>query len=350
MRFPSGMFATNYPEDRAIIRTRFQWAMFLGFLALLLSLPHFGSSHLITLVTTTGFAVISCLGLNLLTGYCGQISVAQSAFMGVGGYTAAIITVRAGLPFWVALPCAGICAGLVGVFFGAPSLRIKGLYLALTSIAAQFILQFIFLHWTSMTGGSIGLVVPSPSLGPITLDTDISYYYLTIIIVIVMTYFAKRLVTTKVGRAFIAIRDNDIVAEGLGINPFYYKLLAFFICCFYAGVSGALWVFYVCVINVENYSLWQSVMLLGMVVIGGMGSIAGAIFGVLFVGGLGEITHAVAPVLARVLPGVAAFIGTALPLIVTGLVIMLFLIFEPRGLAHRWQLFRGEMNLWPFTY
>ncbi|MEW6033263.1 MAG: branched-chain amino acid ABC transporter permease [Chloroflexota bacterium] len=331
----------------AVVRTNLQWGILVAFLLLLFALPLFLPAEYIYLAIYISVGIIAALGLNILTGFCGQISIGQAAFMGVGAFSAGILISRFQIPFWFAVPIAGITAGLVGLFFGIPSLRVKGLYLALATLAAQFIIHFVLVHFF---GGDTGVHVKPPSLGPLVFATDRSFYYIALVSVILFTFLAKNIVRTRVGRAFIAIRDNDIAAEVMGIDIFRYKLLAFFIGCFFAGVAGALWATYMGLASVEHYTLLESVWLLGMIVVGGMGSIAGTIFGVVFIRVVEYLTQLVAPTLGTMVPALSGNLLSALEILVFSLIILLFLIFEPRGLAHRWEIFKASYRLHPWAH
>jgi len=345
MELPCGIFQQNYAEDMAIIRTRTQWVVLAAFLALLFASPFFLTDTLLTIAIVIGITVISVHGLNILTGYCGQISMGHAAFMAVGGYISGILTAKFGWPFFAALPCAALGAGLVGLLFGLPSLRIKGFYLIMATVAAQFIIIWIILQ-LYITGGPNGLAVPRPSIAGFVFKSKASYFCLVMVFAILSTLVAKNLVRTRVGRAFIAIRDNDLAAEVMGINVFGYKLLAFFIGCVFAGVSGALLVHFVRYAFTAQFAFLDSVWYLGMLIVGGMGSIIGAILGAVALKLLDELVTAMGPVMSAL---VAAQAAASLALIARGVVIILFLIFEPRGLAHLWGLIKSYISLWPFS-
>jgi len=347
MGLPSGTFNQGYAQDMAIFRTRTHWVMLIAFLIFLFTCPLFFGDRILTVLTIIGITVISVHGLNILTGYCNQISMGHAGFMAVGAYTSAILTAKLGFSFWAALPCAALAAGIVGIIFGLPSLRIKGFYLIMATIAAHFIIIWVILQLYGITGGSDGLAVPRPEIGGFVFKSKSSYFYLVMIIACLGTFLAKNLVRTRAGRAFIAIRDNELAAEVMGVNLLSYKLVAFFIGCVYAGVAGSLLVHYVAFATVDQFPFMNSVWYLGMLIVGGMGSTAGAIFGVVFLKLLDELVTIVGPILsAAVAPQAAA----SLSLIMRGLVIILFLIFEPRGLAHRWQMVKAYYRLWPFSH
>ena len=331
----------------AIFRTRLHWGMLFAFLIFLFTCPLFFSDRILTIMTMIGIAIISVHGLNILTGYCGQISIGHVGFMAVGAYTSAILTAKLGWPFWAALPCAALAAGMAGLIFGLPSLKIKGFYLIMATIAAHFIIIWLVLQLQNITGGADGLAVPKPKIGSIVLKSKASYFYLVMIIACLATLLAKNIVRTRAGRAFVAIRDNDLAAEVMGISLWSYKLQAFFIGCVYAGVAGALLVHYYGFASVDQFPFMDSVWYLGMLIVGGMGSTAGAIFGAVSLKLLDELVTIVGPILSA---AVAAQAAASLALITRGLVIILFLIFEPRGLAHRWGMIKAYYRLWPFSH
>jgi len=347
MALPSGTFNQSYDQDMAIFRTKTQWLILLVFLAFLFTSPLYFSDRILTILTIIGITVISVHGLNILTGYCNQISIGHAGFMAVGAYTSGMLTAHLGWSFWAALPCAALAAGLVGILFGLPSLKVKGFYLIMATIAAQFIIIWLILQFRNITGGGDGLAVPRPEIGDFVFRSKASYFYLVMAIACLATFVAKNIVRTRAGRAFIAIRDNELAAEVMGINLWAYKLLAFFIGCVFAGVAGALLVHYVAFATVDQFPFMNSVWYLGMLIVGGMGSTTGVIFGVVSLKLLDELVVIVGPMLAvAVAPQAAASLG----LIMRGLVIIIFLIFEPRGLAHRWQMVKAYYRLWPFSH
>jgi len=350
MPLPSGIYSVTYRKDMAIFRTWVHWVLLVGFLALLAIIPQFATRSQLNTLITIACTVIAVHGLNLLTGYCGQISIGHSAFVAVGAYTSAALCNEMGFSFWIAMPLAGISAGLMGLVFGAPSLRVKGFYLAITTLGAQFIITFAIIHLPGITGGVRSLDVIPPALFGYRIETDRSYYYLAMGAAIVVTYFVKNITRTGVGRAFVAIRDNDLAAEGMGINLFYYKMLAFFLGCLLGGISGSIYAHYLQTINIEYFSLIDSIWYLGMLIVGGLGHILGAIFGSIFIILLREAVMKVAPIIINALPFLGVEFGAAMGLFVMGLVIMLFLVFEPRGLAHRWEIIKTKVRLYPFPY
>jgi branched-chain amino acid transport system permease protein len=350
MSLPSGIFQESYAQDMAIFRTRTQWILLLAFLVLLFTMPVYSGDRLLTIATIMGITIISVLGLQILTGYCGQISIGHAGFMAVGGYVSAVLTAKLGWPFWLALPCAGLGAGFVGIIFGLPSLKIKGFYLIMATVAAHFIIIWLILQLYGVTGGANGISVPRPMIGGLVIKSKASYFYLVMIITCLAIYLAKNIVRTRAGRAFIAIRDNDLAAEVMGVNLWAYKLTAFFIGCVFAGVAGSLLVHYYAFTSTDTFPFMNSVWYLGMLIVGGMGSITGVIFGTVFLKLLDELVTVFGPTLAAIFPASAAQAAASLGLIMRGLVIILFLIFEPRGLVHRWELVKSYYRRWPFSY
>jgi len=349
VHLPCRTFNETYEQDMAIVRTRLQWILLAAAIVFGLCIPLFTGTYVLTIVITTMSIIIAALGIQILTGYCGQLSVGHSAFVAVGAYSSALLVSQSGLSFWIAVPVAGIAAGLVGLLVGLTSIRLKGFYLIISTLAAQFIIMYVIIHWTSVTGGSFGMSAPAPKLGGIEFATTQSYFYIVFIALLIATYVAKNIVRTNVGRAFIAIRDNDLAAEVMGIHLTAYKLLAFFIGCAFAGIGGALAAHARGVITPDSYTLVQSFWYLGYIIIGGLGTITGVFFGVIFVSALNNGLAMFLSSLSTIFPGAGSLLAP-LMLVIFGLVIILFLTFEPRGLAHRWQIFKAYYRLWPFSY
>ncbi len=349
MDLPAGTRNYNYAQDMAIFRTKTHWAMLIALLAVLFTAPLYWGNYWLFVANLIGITIIAATGLNILTGYCGQLSIGHAGFIAVGAYTSAILTNKLELPFLVGLISAGFVTGLVGMLFGIPSLRIKGFYLAISTIAAQFIIIWVLNHWTNVTGGFNGIVVPIATIGGITFRTQSSQFFLILIITALVIFLAKNIARTRTGRAFVAIRDNDLAAEVMGVNLFRYKLLAFFVGCFLAGIAGSLLAHSRGSISPEHFSMTDSILYVGMIIIGGLGTTIGPIFGVITIQMLQQGITFLSPVLENAFALPAGF-TTGIGPMVFGLVIILFLILEPRGLAHRWQLFKASYRLWPFSY
>jgi branched-chain amino acid transport system permease protein len=344
-----GDFRTSYEKDSVIFQTPFIKVCMALFLAGLLALPFLLKSEYLWVALQIVIAAIGAVGLNILTGFTGQISLGQGAFLGVGAYTSAYITAKMGLSFWIGVPAAGIVTAMAGMVFGIPSLRLKGLYLAIATLASQFILEWIFVRWESVTGGSYGIVVPRPSIAGFTFESDSSFYYIVLAIAVVMVLFAANLMRTKTGRAFMAVRDHYISAEIMGINLFKYRLLSFGISSFYAGVAGALYGHSLKFVSSEQFGIWVSIVYLAMIIIGGLGSIIGSIFGAVFMMLLPKLLSVVTEIVSADMPSITRLV-TAFEQGIFGLIIVLFLIFEPDGLAHRWKLVKSYWKLYPFSY
>jgi branched-chain amino acid transport system permease protein len=347
MGLSSGTFNQSYAQDMAIVRTKAQWVILLVFLVFLFTSPLHFSDRILTIMTIIGITIISVHGLNILTGYCGQISIGHVAFMAVGAYTSAVLCAKLGWSFWAALPCAALMAGMVGLLFGLPSLRVKGFYLIMATIAAHFIIIWVIIQLRNVTGGADGIAVPRPEIGDFVFKSKASYFYLVMVIACLATFLAQNIVRTRAGRAFVAIRDNDLAAEVMGVSLWTYKLLAFFIGCVFAGVAGSLLVHYFAFASPTQFPFMDSVWYLGMLIVGGEGSVVGAILGAVSLKLLDELVTIVGPILSAV---VAAQAAASLSLIMRGFVIIIFLIFEPRGLAHRWEIIKAYFKLWPFSY
>ncbi len=350
MSLPSGTRNYTYAQDMALLRTRTHWTLMILFIVALYLAPAYLGNYWLGVANLIGITLIAAVGLNILVGYCGQLSIGHAGFIAVGAYTAAVLTNRFEMPFLFGLISAGLMAGIIGTIFGLPSIRVKGFYLAITTIAAQFIIIWVINHW-SLTGGFVGIRVPYPSIFGYVFRTETSQFFLITTIAVVTVFLSKNLARTRVGRAFIAIRDNDLAAEVMGINLLYYKLLAFFIGCFFAGIAGALLAHWIGFMNAEQFSLTESILYIGMIIIGGLGTAVGPVFGVVFIRLLQQIlTVQVVPFLETTFTMFPAGFATGVTPMLFGLVIILFLILEPRGIAHRWALFKSAYRLWPFSY
>ena len=349
MGLPCGTHNYTYDQDMAIMRTKTHWALLIALLVLLFTAPLYSSNYLLSVFNLIGITVIAAIGLNILLGYCGQLSIGHAGFIAVGAYTAAVLTNRLELPFLVGLIAAGLMAGFVGLIFGIPSLKVKGFYLGIATIAAQFIIIWVINH-LEITGGFTGIAVPYASIGGFVFKSEASQFYLIMVIVIMCTFFAKNLARTRIGRAFVAIRDNDLAAEVMGVNLFYYKLLAFFIGCFLAGIAGSLLAHWIGFMNAEQFSIGESILYIGMVIIGGLGTALGPILGVIFIRLLQQGMIFIAPTIEAAIPALPAGFATGIAPMLFGVIIVLFLIYQPRGLAHRWMLFKSAYRLWPFSY
>ena len=468
---PAGVFDTTYEEDMAIDRTpRDKLWKNLAFLALLL-VPLLSvsgplglkliSDQYVSLIARVSIFVIAVQGLNILVGYTGQMSLGHAAFMAIGAYGSAILARELGFTFWTALPASALLTGLIGLVFGLPSLRVKGFYLAMATLAAQFIIPWALRYpMEDLTGGTRPLSVPAPMVGPfasyaddiisddaplvfeagdiyfsdvisvrivevdgayptielinpggdivprgdvnmtvhedaagnvtglsyiaskageyhvaiaasestesfearvsrsktLSFASDIAMYYIIVPLAVLLMFLARNIIRTRTGRAFISVRDNDLAAELLGINVFTYKLRAFFLSAVYAGIAGCLLAFERNSLSLDMFQLDVSIEMLAMLIIGGAGFPLGAMFGVTFIRLLQEAAiPTLRPWLADLLPQVFPFIDvvnitSAINPILFGGALIIFLVLEPRGIAHRWEVFKVAWKIRPYSY
>jgi len=344
----SGEFHTSYAGDMGIFETRRAGWLLAAFIVALFAIPFVAGSYWLDVANRAAIAVIAATGLNILTGFTGQISLGNAAFLAVGAYTTAFLA-NHGVPFLLACPLAGIVTALAGMVFGIPSLRLKGLYLAMATLAAHFIIEFTSSHWEAVTGGVAGTSVPSPRILGFDFSDDRRLFFLIVPACIAHLYFAKNLFRTRVGKAFVAIRDQDISAEVMGVDVFRYKLLSFAVSSFYVGVAGSLLAYQARIISPENFPLGVAIDHLGMIIIGGLGSVLGSILGAVFLTLLPEVLRLATSALSGSFPHLVQLF-TPLKGAVFGLTIVLFLIFEPDGLADLWRRVRNWFRLYPFSY
>ncbi|MBD9584538.1 branched-chain amino acid ABC transporter permease [Delftia acidovorans] len=340
-----GTLKESYIADAALFDSRTQriWLAMAG--ALLLLFPFMASDYWLYLACLVSINVAGATGLNILTGYTGLVSLGQAAFMGLGAYTVAIVQARWGTPVLFNLLAGGFVAMLGGIVVGLPSLRVKGLYLAIATIAASFIAHFLFAN-LKLTGGTAGLTLQPATVFGVALDTSFRLYWVIVPVTLLMLLGAANLFRTRIGRAFIAIRDRDISAEVLGIPLLRYKLLSFGLSSFYAGVAGGLWAYFFRVVTPESFPLLMSIFFLAAIIVGGMGSILGGILGAVFMTMVPELLK----LIVDLLPGgseLAVFLSPVRTM-VFGLLIIVFLVFEPQGLAEMWRRLRRFFHLWPF--
>src|SRR5689334_15972220 len=280
----SGYYKTTYAKDMALYPLPVaRWTVAV-IVALLCIAPFALHEYYVSILNLILVATVGALGLNILVGYTGQISIGHAAFMSVGAYTAANLAVRLGLPFWLTLPAGGLMAAFIGALVGIPSLRIKGLYLAIATLAGQLIIEWTINHVPAISGGAQSSIeVPRPDLFGFVLNTQGRLYYFLLFFAIVAIVATLNLMRSRIGRAFIAVRDQDIAAEIIGIDIYRYKLLSFAISSFYAGVCGVLYTYYFGIANYEAFQIVVSIDYLAMIIIGGLGSVLGSVLGAAFV-------------------------------------------------------------------
>jgi branched-chain amino acid transport system permease protein len=343
-----GDFHTTYAQDMAIFDSTIARVLLGAFLVLLAVFPFFATGYWLDVSNRIGIAVIAATGLNILTGFTGQISLGNAAFLAVGAYSTAALSAR-GVPFLIAVPSSGLITAIVGMIFGFPSLRLKGLYLAIATLAAHFIVEFTAVHWESITGGVNGISIAPPQILGFAFDDDRKLYFPILVAAVGMLWFARNLFRTRVGKAFVAIRDQDISAEVMGVQVFRHKLLSFAVSSFYVGVAGSLLAYQAKIISPENFPLGIAIDQLGMIIIGGLGSVLGSILGATFITLLPEVLRLVTGSLSDSFPHLIQLFS-ALKLGIFGLAIVLFLIFEPDGMAARWHRIKAYWKLYPFSY
>jgi len=335
----------------AIIRTRWHWIALAVLATALVFYPLIASSAWVRFATISGITIIAVLGLQILLGLAGQVSVGQSAFMGIGAYFSAIAAAKLNLPFPIPIFVGASGAAIVGILFGLPAARIKGFYLALTTLAVQFVFQFSVVRLPEKWfGGSAGITVAPPLIFGTTINTPTGFYFMTLPFTVLAVLAALFILRSRVGRAFISVRDNDLAAEVTGINVTYYKIVAFGLASFFAGVAGGLLAYENRLAHFEQFSLFESIWFMGMLIVGGVGSILGAVLGAISLRLIQELLTLIGPFLAQMLPGDRIDIAYPMVNVVLGALIILFLVYQPRGLAHVYRQGERYVRLWPFPY
>ncbi|WP_024577632.1 MULTISPECIES: branched-chain amino acid ABC transporter permease [unclassified Afipia] len=350
---PSGDFRTSYLTDKTIFPSRAGTIACVVGVLLLMLCPLFLQRYELSLMIYIGIYAVAALGLNILTGFCGQISLGHGAFFGLGAFGSTYLSNRYSIPVPLSIPLAGLIATAIGMFVGIPAARIKGLYLAIATLAAQYLLEDFFSRAEWFTGGAAGAFAKPYALFGYQLSGDRLYFYVVLAHLVILTLFAANFLRSRTGRAFVAIRDHYLSAEIMGIPLTRYKILAFGISTFYAGVAGGLMAHFTGFVSAESVNLLLSIQFFAMIIIGGLGSVMGTLMGAIFIVLLPEVLEFI----------VSALKGTGLPFIShasnsldfakeasIGLVIILFLIFEPKGLIHRWHLIKAYWKLFPFAH
>jgi len=362
---PCGTYHQNYVKDHAWWQTRFiKFKMILLAAALFIGIPLIADSYWLSVCNQIGYTLLGALGVQLLIGFCGQVTLGHAAFIAVGAYCSTLLILEfpwpgflidLGLAYPLSIVMAAITAGLWSVFFGLPSVRVKGFYLILTTMAAQFItVDFIITQYISQIGGrgqAFSLPPGTIRVGPWVIDNDLKVYYMMLVLVILLIAALANLLRTRVGRAWVAIRDNDISAEVMGINILTYKLMAFFVAGFIGGVAGAFWISNLAAISPEHFPWFWSLWLVGVILIGGVGSIHGTVFGSVFMVVVMELLQFAIMPFTDTGWGIKLFENFLfLKEAAFGLAICIFMIFEPNGIAYRWWQIKNYFNLWPFSY
>ena len=339
MRF---LFKTDYSQDISLAKHKGHVFWYSVLVLLLIGAPWIVSEYGLAQITFVLIYAIAALGLMLLAGFTGQFSLGHAAFLGVGAYTQAYMT-NAGAPFPVALFCAAALSAVTGWIVGLPALRLKGIYLGMATLSFGFIVEEVLARWESVTGGNAGMHIGKPEMFGWVLETDSQFYFLCLGITIVATLAIANLLRSPTGRAFVAIRDSEISAQSMGIHLASYKTTSFALSAALAGVAGALYAHKLHFISPEQFNLLQSIDLILMIVIGGLGSIHGAFLGAIFLITMPQL-------IAQVKDYLPPFIGQAAGLqgVVYGSVLIAFVLFEPMGIYGRWLKIRTYFELFPF--
>ena len=356
---PCGDFKQDYASDTRIFdTTASRWWCVAGVLLLCL-LPvvsettGFDLKYELSLLIQVGYLGIAALGLNILVGFTGQISIGHAAFFGFGAFASPYLNNKFGVPVFFAIPLAGLMATAAGMLFGIPAARLKGLYLAIATLAAQFILQDFFARADWFSGGTHGAPASPFTIFGVAFDTDATFFYVVLAYVVLMYLGAANLMRTRDGRALVAVRDHYLSAEMMGINLTKYRTMSFGISSFYAGIGGALYAHYLGFVSVEGFTILFSIQFLGMIIIGGLGSIMGSLMGTAFMVLLPEVMDGLTGALAGTAVDLALGLKDNLAYlreVAIGVTIILFLVFEPDGLAHRWRQIKAYWKLYPFSY
>ena len=344
----SGYFRTSYGKDLALVGTRLQRLSLAALAIALIGFPLIASPFQLDLACQVFLACVGSLSLMLLTGYAGQISLGHAGLMAAGAFTVGILFRETNAPFWITLPAAALVGALLGIIFGLPSLRLRGLYLAVSTLALHFVVIYLGGEYESRRGYSTGIVIDPPKLGTISITDGRAWYFILLIAAVATLLLCANLLRARTGRAWRAIRARETVAEALGIGIASYKLLAFVISSAMTAVAGALFAYYRGFVSVEAFSLFLTIQYLAMVIIGGMGSLLGALLGAGFVtlfpylieSGLLALPEAQSYASLLFAVNYSAF----------GLVMILFLIWEPLGLVGIWHRVQNYFLLWPFKH
>ena len=344
----SGYFRTGYAQDLRLVETRTERWTLSVLLVLLLAFPFLASPFLLDLANQVFLAGIGAIALMLLTGYAGQISLGHAGLLAAGAFTAGILFKELNAPFWATLPAAALVGALLGVVFGLPSLRLRGLYLAVSTLALHFLVVYLGGEYEAKRGFSTGILVDPPTLGSWTITGGRTWYFILGLAVAATLIVCLNLLRSGTGRAWAAIRANETVAEALGIGVAAHKLLAFVISSALTALAGALFAYYRGFVSVEAFSLFLSIQYVAMIIIGGIGSVLGAILGAMFVT---LFPYGIEAGL-RALPGARRYAGMlfAVNYAAFGAVMILFLVLEPQGLVGIWRRVQTYFLLWPFKH
>ncbi len=348
----TGIYRRTYRAELALRHTRAEHLRLVLVIAALIATPYLVTDYWLGIINTIGIAVIGAVGLNILVGFTGQISLGQGGFLAVGAYTSALLHTRADVPVPLSILAAMLTTAAAGAFFGLPALRLKGLYLAIATLASQEIIIFVVKRWEWLTAGAGYLDVDRLEILGWRVERtlfEFQWYWIIVTLATLSVLAARNLFRTGLGRAFMAVRDQDIAAEAIGVDTTRTKVLAFAVSSMFVGLAGALTAHYTETVTWERFTLDVSVLYLAMIIVGGLGSVAGSVYGAAFMMAIPALLTEVADAVRESAP----FVAQQLPAIknaVFGLVIVVFLLFEPRGLDRVWQRVKDYVRFWPFRY
>jgi len=348
MAFASGYFKTSYGSDLSLVETQTRWVFLIILVTGLVVFPFMASVFLLDLANQVFLALIGAMALMLLTGYAGQISLGHAGFIAAGAFTTAILFKEIKAPIWVTFPASGLVGAILGIIFGLPSLRLRGLYLALSTLAMHFIVTYFGAEYETKRGFSTGVIIQAPSFGLFRIEDPRLWYFLLLFMDILVLLFSINLVRSRTGRAWSAIRNREVVAAALGIKVSSYKLSAFITSSVMTSIAGCLFAYYRGFVSVEAFSLFMTIQYIAMIIIGGLGSILGTIFGTIFVVLLPYVIDAIGKMLH--VPARLTTYMFAIQYASFGLIMIIFLVLEPGGLVSIWNRIRNYFVLWPFKY
>jgi branched-chain amino acid transport system permease protein len=348
MSYASGYFKTNYADDLSLVETRARWSFLVLFLVFLIVYPFMADPFWLDLASQVCLAFIGASALMLLTGYAGLISLGHAGLIAAGAFTTAILFKELNASIFVTLPASGLVGAILGVIFGLPSLRLKGVYLALSTLALHFIVTYFGSEYESKRGYATGVIMDPPKLGPLTIEDPRVWYYVLLFTACLVLMLSVNLVRSRTGRAWMAIRARDVAAEAFGISVAFYKVLAFVVSSAITSIAGCLFAYYHGFVSVEAFSILMTIEYVAMVIIGGLGSILGAVFGTVFIVLLPYLIDEAVDTFT--VPARMSTYLFAVKYASFGLIMIIFLVFEPRGLVGIWKRIQNYFILWPFKH
>jgi branched-chain amino acid transport system permease protein len=347
----AGYLKRSYVADLAVVGTRTRKVGGLVLLAGVLAIPAVASNFQLTVLNLVAMASLGALGLNVLIGVAGQVSIGSAAFLAIGAFTACFLGAQHDVPFAVVVPVAAVAAAAVGAIVGIPALRLRGLYLLIATLALHYIVLYLVRRYQVEETGAVGFIMPTPEVGSsFRLSSPASWYYVLVPCSALGALVVTNLLRSRYGRAWMAIRDRDIAAEIIGINVSSYKILAFVVSAFLTGLQGGLYAYYLKVVDADGFTFHLAVQYVAMIIIGGMGSVLGSYLGAFFVIGLPYVVQEIVKRIPESAPGAELLNRDIFDIQVAlyGAAIVLFFLIEPRGLVALWGRFTTFLRLWPF--